>query len=295
MKLSRIDLNVIDETSKLTVVILGIATSIGEPRGINAKSAEAIKNNTYPSETELVSALGDFEKVLSDNGVTVFKPTDINNLNQIFVRDLGFVVNDYFVVARMKEPVRNPEIEGLSQIFGLLNPDKIIYPPDGVYIEGGDIVQFKNTIFVGVGRRTNSSAVSFLRETFPQKQVVPFAMKYDTDDPRVSILHLDCAFQPIGTQYAILYEKGFVAPPTAIFDLFGKENIIQVSSDEMYEMFPNIFSLSPLKVVSCKSFTRLNDLLSERDIEVIPISFEKTSILGGLLRCSTLPLERSYE
>ena len=175
----------------------------------------------------------------------------------------------------------------------MFHPDRVIYPPDGVYIEGGDLVQLGDTVFVGIGRRTNQSAVNFLRETFPKKQIVSFEMKFKSDDPRISILHLDCAFQPVGSKYAILYEKGFVSAPTIIFDIIGRENIISVSPDEMYQMFPNVLSLSPSKIVSCSSFTRLNNILSERDIEIIPISYEKVSILGGLLRCSTLPLKRS--
>jgi N-dimethylarginine dimethylaminohydrolase len=44
--------------------------------------------------------------------------------------------------------------------------------------------------------------------------------------------------------------------------------------------------------VSCSAFTRINDLLIERGIEVLTIPYDKVSIIGGLLRCSTLPLSR---
>lgn len=61
MQSKRLDLQITDEISRLAVTILGIATSIGKPRGINAKAAEAIENNSYPSESELIFALDDFE------------------------------------------------------------------------------------------------------------------------------------------------------------------------------------------------------------------------------------------
>jgi N-dimethylarginine dimethylaminohydrolase len=292
MKSQKNDLHITDEVSELTNTVLGIAVSPGQPRGINAKAAEAIQKGFYPSEAELILAMKGFENVLSEQGVTVLKPNNIDDLNQIFVRDLGFVVDDIFIVASMKETVRSPELDGLSQVLEFFHPDKIIRPPEGVYIEGGDIVLAKDTIFAGIGRRTNEAAVGFLRTIFSNKRIIPLETQYASSDPRVSILHLDCAFQPVGSQYAILYEKGFVSPPKVIFDLFGTENIITVSSEEMYQMVPNIFSISPSKVVSCASFVRLNKLLKERGIDVISIDYENVSILGGLLRCSTLPLSR---
>ena len=283
------DLHVNDETSRLKTVILGLAASPGKELGINARVAEAIQNGTYPSEQEVSDAMAAFEKVLRENGVEILRPKNIGGLRQTFTRDIGFVIDDRFVAANMKEESRRPEFDAIRS---LIDEDKILYPPDDVYVEGGDIVQLKNRIFVGVGRRTNHKALEFLKKNFPAKEISSFEMVYQTDDPRRSILHLDCAFQPVGERYALFYEEGFRSSPQAIIDIFGEENLIRVSSDEMYRMFPNIFSLSPSKVVSCTSFTRLNDLLGSKGIEVTAIPYEKVAILGGLLRCSTLPVLR---
>ena len=292
MQSEHINLHITDETSELKAVVLGITTSYGERLATNAKVAEAIKNQTYPSEADVAVEIDAFEQILNKYEVTVFRPTNIDNLCQIFVRDIGFVIDDYFVVANMKEPSRRKEIEGFAAILSLIDTNKIIYPPESVYIEGGDIVQLENIIFVGTGRRTNKAAADFLREAFPNKQIISFQMKYDTDDPYKSILHLDCAFQPIGEKWALFYEDGFVSSPQPIIDIFGKDNLITISSEEMYQMFPNIFSLSTSKIITCSSFTRLNNLLIERGIHVVEIPYDKISLFGGLLRCSTLPLAR---
>jgi N-dimethylarginine dimethylaminohydrolase len=291
MRAQQIDLHITDETSELETVILGIAESPGPPRLTNAKAREADREGRYPMEADLASDLAAFEKVLVDNGVTVLRPANIEGLNQIFVRDIGFVIDDHFVTARMKVEERRREIAGLKSILTLIDKSRIVDPPETLCLEGGDVMPFGDVIFVGTGERTRQAGVSFLRETFPQKEIISFEMRYGEDDPYKDILHLDCAFQPVGEGFALFYEDGFVSPQP-IIDIFGRDKLIPVSSVEMYEMFPNIFSLTPSKVVSCSAFTRINDLLVERGIEVLTIPYDKVSIIGGLLRCSTLPLSR---
>ena len=61
----------------------------------------------------------------------------------------------------------------------------------------------------------------------------------------------------------------------------------------MFEMNPNIFSISPEVVVSDHTFTRMNKHL--RDVwgfTVEEIPYREVSKMGGLLRCSTMPLVR---
>ena len=76
-------------------------------------------------------------------------------------------------------------------------------------------------------------------------------------------------------------------------DIFGKDNLFEVTKDEMYIMAPNVFSISPEVVVSEKNFTRLNDHLENNwNIKVERINYNNISKMGGLLRCSTMPLIR---
>ncbi|HAR72055.1 MAG TPA: amidinotransferase, partial [Flavobacteriaceae bacterium] len=71
------------------------------------------------------------------------------------------------------------------------------------------------------------------------------------------------------------------------------ENLFEVTKEEMYWMNPNVFSISPEVVVSEKNFTRLNDHLENVwNIKVERINYREVSKMGGLLRCSTMPLIR---
>ena len=74
---------------------------------------------------------------------------------------------------------------------------------------------------------------------------------------------------------------------------FGKENILEISLNEMSEMKCNFLSIDTNIVVSEKSFSNLNSWLRGFGILVEEINYKEISKQGGLLRCSTLPLKRA--
>lgn len=113
-------------------------------------------------------------------------------------------------------------------------------------------------------------------------------------DPRSNALHLDCCFQPIGENKAIIYPGGFKNQEDFDFllELFSEENVFQITADEMYQMFSNVFSISPTVIVSEQRFTRLNTWLREQNFIVEEIPYHEIGKQEGLLRCSTLPLIR---
>jgi N-dimethylarginine dimethylaminohydrolase len=113
-------------------------------------------------------------------------------------------------------------------------------------------------------------------------------------EPRDNALHLDCCFQPIGTNKGIIYKSGFREEADYMFlvNLFGKDNLFHIEREEMYHMYSNIFSIAPDVIVSEKNFTRLNAWLRQNGFTVEEIPYAEISKQEGLLRCSTLPLNR---
>ena len=65
-----------------------------------------------------------------------------------------------------------------------------------------------------------------------------------------------------------------------------------ISKDEKNNMYSNIFSISPNVVISDSRFSRLNSWLQQKDIVVEEVNYSEISKMGGLFRCSTLPLIR---
>ena len=285
-------LNVTNETSSLESVLLGIGMDRGEPREINPTIRMHLANNTFPSDNDIVREISTFEKVLLDNGVEVLRPSNLPKLEQIFTRDIGFVIDDYFMISNMRHEVRSEELPGIQSILDRIDPLKKINIPQEVIVEGGDVILNNNFIFVGLGDRTTKNAINFLQNQFPHKNVIGLDLIVDQESSDNNILHLDCTFQPIGTDEAIIYSDGFQNSPREILDIFPKDKLIEIDIKEKAMMFPNIFSISPTKIVIEKGFVRLKDELIERGYQVFEVDYSETSKLGGLLRCSTLPLRR---
>lgn len=283
-----------NETSALKSVILGIGTDRGEPRGINPMMRKHLKNNTFPIEENICAEIKTFENVLISNGVQVHRPSNLSETEQIFTRDIGFVIEDYFFISNMKHPVRTVELDGIKHILDRIDSTKKVDIPEGIVVEGGDVILWNEFIFIGIGDRTTKNAIAFIQSIFPHKTVLGFDIVLDQKSADNNILHLDCTFQPIGKDEAIIYHNGFEKPPIEILDLFPKDKLVEVSLEEKNRMFPNVFSISPTKIVIEKGFERLKHELEERGYEVFEVDYSETSKLGGLLRCSTLPLKRKF-
>lgn len=300
-------LNIQNETSKLKAVILGTAVSNGPTPNIedcyDPKSIEHIKAGTYPLEDDMIKEMDAVANILNKYGVQVFRPEKIENYNQIFSRDIGFVIEDKFIKANIL-PDRDQEIHAIDYILEKFKPENIINLPEEAHVEGGDIIPWNEYIFVGtysgedypnyITARTNTDAVIALQELFPHKTVKSFELRKSNTDAKNNALHLDCCFQPIGTDKAIIHKNGFLIEKEYQFlvDLFGEESIFEITKEEMYHMNSNVFSISTNVIISEKNFTRLNNWLREQGFTVEEVPYAEISKQEGLLRCSTLPLIR---
>ncbi len=302
-----LNLNVNNETSKLKAVVLGTALSLGPTPKLedcyDPKSREHVLNNTYPIEEDLTQEMQEFCDVLKKYNVTVYRPEKIENYNQIFSRDIAFVIEDKFVFANVVED-RAKEIQGIKHVYDQIEDQNIIHLPESCHVEGGDVMLCGNYVFIGtysaddyskyITARTNSQAVDVIEKMFPNKTIIPFELLKSNDDARNSALHLDCCLQPVGNNKAITCPDGFLDKNQYqwIVDLFGADNIFEISREEMYNMHCNIFSIDKNVVVSDRTFTRLNTWLEKNNFIVEKIKYTEVSKQGGLLRCSTLPLIR---
>jgi len=305
------NLNVKNETSTLQAVVLGQPGSIGKiptiDQSFDAKSYESISLGIYPTEEAIYKEMKAFENILLKHNVQVFRPWTLDNCNQVFARDVGFVIDDKIINSNII-PDREDEKEAYEVIYNQIAYNKIYNLPEKAHVEGGDVVLMNDTVFVGLytqpdysqfkTARTNSYAFNFLKEIFPEKDFVAIELKKHDTNPRLGVLHLDCTFMPVGTDKLIVYKDGFSNPTNFynLVDRFGKHNIFEITQDEMYAMNTNIFSISPTVVVSEERFTRLNHHLeSNWGMTVERVPYYEISKMGGLLRCSTFPLVRSND
>ena len=300
-------LNVKNETSRLRAVVLGTALNNGPTPTIeeayDPKSLEHIIAGTYPVEADMIREMNAFNAVFQKYNITVFRPEIIDNYNQIFVRDIGFVIDDIFIKANIL-PDRERELDAIQYVIDQIDPLKVLRPPEEVHIEGGDVILWNDYIFIGtykgsdykdyITARTNMQGVNYIKALFPNKIVKEFDLVKSKIEARDNALHLDCCFQPIGNDKGIIYKSGFreEADYRYLVSLFGKENLFHISREEMYNMNSNVFSIAPNVVVSEQNFTRLNDWLRSNEFIVEEIPYAEIAKQEGLLRCSTLPLIR---
>ena len=302
-----LNLNIQNETSRLRAVVLGTAYHNGPSPSLeqcyDPKSKMHVKAGTYPSEHDMIIEMQSLANVFNKYNVSVFRPKIIENYNQIFSRDIGFVIEDKFIRANIL-PDRDQEIKAIDYILDQIPNENKITLPEECHVEGGDVMPWNNYIFIGtysgedypdyITARTNINAVKAIQDLFPHKIVKSFELRKSNDNAKENALHLDCCFQPVGKNKAIIHENGFLIKEEFkwLVNYFGKENVFEISKDEMYQMNSNIFSISEDVVVSEQNFTRLNSWLEAKGFTVEKVPYQEIAKQEGLLRCSTLPLVR---
>ena len=140
-------LNIKNETSKLRTVVLGSAFHNGPtPKAEEAydpKSLEHILAGTYPEESAMILEMEAFKAVLQKYNVTVLRPEIIENYNQIFTRDIGFVVGDIFVKSNIRISFFPLEFVRIKRTAFLLS--WAVIPPDLVIISINEVLSLFNS------------------------------------------------------------------------------------------------------------------------------------------------------
>ena len=190
---------VVDEWSALQRVLVGIGRGMGAAPALEStydpKSREHVLAGTYPTEASVRQELTEFRGLISSFGVEVLTPPELG-LNQVFTRDIGFVIEDKFVKTSMVSD-RKDEQEALNDLLQEYPEENLLIPPPDVRIEGGDVMPIDNQIWVGYSEasdfakyttsRTNARAVEWLAEVFPNWQVRGFQLK-KSDTQHLSLL-----------------------------------------------------------------------------------------------------------
>ena len=302
-----LQLNIQNETSRLRAVVLGSAVSNGpiptSEQCYDPKSREHVLAGTYPKEKDMMLEMEAVAQVFRKYDVQVFRPKIIEEYNQIFSRDIAFVIENKFIKANIL-PDRDREILALEHIWLQIPKENRITLREECHIEGGDVILWNDYIFVGtytaddysdfITARTNGKAVKALQQLFPHKIVKAFELRKSNYNPKENALHLDCCFQPIGNGKAIVHKNGFLVEDDYqwLLNFFGDQNIFEISKEEMYQMYSNVFSISEKVIISEKNFTRLNNWLRLQGFIVEEVPYAEIAKQEGLLRCSTLPLIR---
>jgi N-dimethylarginine dimethylaminohydrolase len=298
-----------NEYGRLRSVVVGVARRMGGIPTLeecyDARSYETVQLGSYPNEEACKAQMKGLIEVLEGLGVEVMRPEVIAGVNQVFARDIGFVIEDQYIIPNIIED-RAEERDAMGSVEARIPSANIIMMPSGCHAEGGDVLVHNDYIFVGVSNdddfnayktaRTNYAGYEYLMDEFPAKEFKSFELLKNDQDPRSGSLHLDCAFQPVGGG-ALLAPHLFknAADVKWIENHFGTSNIFYCDEDEAYDLTTNVFSVSADEIIVPMSAKRLTGWLEERGFTVHAIAYNEIVKMGGLLRCSTMPIQRSHD
>lgn len=200
---------------------------------------------------------------------------------QVFARDIGFTLGSRLFIAKMEEPIRRGE-EILLMDWLEREGIPSFRITEGS-IEGGDVLIDGDTVYVGDSGRTSRKAIAVLQRELPHLNVVSlqFPEKY---------LHLDCVFNPLSSQEALIYSPAFAKSDRD--RLATRYSLIEVSTEEQFQLGTNILSLGDRTLLSQPVNPEVNEKLRQRGFNVIEVDLSEIIKSGGAFRCCTLPLMR---
>lgn len=299
-------LRVVNEWDALDTVVVGTALSMGGTPSVadsyDPKSREHILAGTFPSESDCQRELDGLKSLLESHGVKVLRPTTLDDVNQLFARDVGAVVEDRLVATRMIED-RAAEWQGIAPLLSAIPESHVLRPPSGVRIEGGDMMPMNGELWVGYSApedftkyttaRTNEAALDWLSDQFPDWNVRGFQLTKSDEDPRANALHLDCCLSLLSDGHALVHLDGLkLAEDRTFMESRFQGQMHCVDAQAMYDMQCNLISITPRDVVSCPSFEKVNQQLKAWGYNVHTTPMKETAKMEGLLRCVTMPLQR---
>lgn len=242
-------------------------------------------SNKYKGKVNKIKVFkqyNDFVNLIIDQGIKIqFLDIVNNSTNQIFVRDVGFVVKDIFFVSKPKTPERYREI---APLLNFIKKYELKYHVMQNYIEGGDVIHYDDFLFIGIGGRTNNEAIVELQKVLDDNnidvKVVP--IKFD-----INKVHLDCTFNTLDRESCIITDYVYDV------DIIKKyiKNCIKLEKNEADELGSNYIYLGDRKIITNSEGTR--KLLNSKGFEAYYTDFSEIIKAKGSLGCSTLPILRS--
>jgi N-dimethylarginine dimethylaminohydrolase len=165
---------------------------------IIGSSKKNVNNNilSFSTKQQIIDDLGNKIQSL---GVDVIK-VHHNNEEILWLRDIFVVIDNKCIICNLtkKDSIgKDRSKEYLSIASSLFSKYTIVQLPKDVKLEGGDIIQNGNDIFIGIGERTNEKAIDYIQYLFPMKNIIPVS---HTD------MHLDCVLTVVFPN-TILYSR----------------------------------------------------------------------------------------
>jgi N-dimethylarginine dimethylaminohydrolase len=183
---------------------------------------------------------------------------------------------------------RAHEIRTIEQHLSGIEVSKIIRPPDGCLLEGGDVVVLDGTtVLVGFNQRSNREGYAFLDAFLAPLGIEVVPVQHQQ-------LHLDCCLNPLGLGHLLIHPDSLPANDENVWKTLQRYAWLQVDDAEREHLATNILSIDPGTVIARdhESCRRVNRMLGDAGYRVEAIGFDGVPATGGSFRCASLVLTR---
>lgn len=247
----------------------------------------------YGVEVLIPRKLTEFEKNLGGS----------DGCSNFFARDPFFVIGNAIIEGSLRFPHRRNEILPIRDILiaEANKNEEAIYvsvpradiskgldSEDGPFLEGGDILVYGKTVFVG-----NSGLASNLNgQTWLKNYIRHFGYNVEFVSMNQDVLHLDCAISLVREGLMIVCED---ALSDGIPKILSEWDKIVVEKKEVECLAVNGLSVNEEVYITDPKMEQIGKELEKRGITVEYIDFSISRSLGGSFRCSTQPLLRMHD
>lgn len=262
-----------DEWGKLKKVILG-----------NSQKYSNYTKSDKQNKIEKI-VLKEIQNILEKYHIKVIQPKYINDLDieqSLWVRDSSIVIDDQLILLPLQNNIEKRKLEYKTIPF---TKNIIIPPKKEIKLEGGDIIQLNNIIFIGIHQRTNIFGYNWIKELYSNKTIIKINHK---------ALHLDCCFSILPNK-VILYSKKYINElPKFVSTYFYCINIDSFIKGET-NLATNFLFLDNNTILIDNRFKQIHKLLQSFGYNIIIVNLQNIWKYGGSIRCLTQPLIRVYK
>jgi dimethylargininase len=199
--------------------------------------------------------------------VEILEPLD-DFPDSVFIEDNAVILEGRAVLCSMKATSRRGEVDFLADALQSRLPVLRLQAP--VFIDGGDILQTEDTLFVGLSQRTSTEAIATLQSLTP-KQVVLVQVKKG--------LHLKTSVSTLGKSLLVINPSHVETEPFREFEW------IEVDEKEAYAA--NCLAVGE-NVILPAGFPKLEQRIQQHGFKTLPVAMSEFQKADGGVTCLSL-------
>jgi dimethylargininase len=234
---------------------------------INALSGHPLASQIDFQQAQIQHAA--YCKALQNAGLTLETLETLDDFpDSVFIEDNAVILEGRVVLCSMKEPSRHGEVPYLADTLQSSLPALQLQAP--VFIDGGDILQTEDTVFVGQSQRTSVEAIEAL-QSLTSKQVIPVHVKQG--------LHLKTSVSTLGNNLLVINPSHIETEPFRDFEW------IEVDNKEMYAA--NCLTIGK-HVILPAGFPKLERSIQAHGFSTLPVEMSEFQKADGGVTCLSI-------